>query len=158
MRWLKRTALVMLLALFALACAFGFGITPGDAQRMIAFDRAVERWRVNPDFRAVTFEYVDLGSSAMQMRICGIRAKTAIMWFRRIPGLPKSIAVNVTSQSHYDDFAAGPWPAYFHLSAEQDVPSGIALIEKLGPEPSDEQIREMLRGFHRPVPIATDAG
>src|SRR5438128_1439944 len=43
MRWLKRTALVMLLALFALACAFGFGITPGDAQRMIAFDRAVER-------------------------------------------------------------------------------------------------------------------
>jgi hypothetical protein len=32
------------------------------------------------------------------------------------------------------------------------------MIEKLGPTPSDEQIREMLRGFHLPVPTATDAG
>jgi hypothetical protein len=156
--WLKRAGFVMLVALFALACAFGFGITPDDLDRIVAFDRAVARWQVNPDFREVTFEYVDLGSAAMQTRLCGIRAKSAIMTFRKIPGLPADIAVNPTSQSHYDDFASGPWAAYFHLCGEQDLPTGIAMIEKLGPTPSDEQIREMLRGFHLPVPTATDAG
>ena len=156
--WLRRAGVVMLVALFALACAFGFGITPDDLDRIVAFDRAVARWQVNPDFRDVTFEYVDLGSSAMQTRLCGIRAKSAIMAFRRIPGLPADIAVNPTSQSHYDDFASGPWAAYFHLCGEQDLPTGIAMIEKLGPVPSDEQIRQMLHGFHLPVPTATDEG
>ena len=106
----------------------------------------------------MTFEYADLGARAMQTRLCGVRAKTAVMWFRKIPGLPESIAVNPTSQSHYDDFAAGPWRAYFHLSAEQDVPTGIAMLEKLGSNPSDEQIRQMLSGFKLPVPTATDFG
>jgi hypothetical protein len=156
--WLKRAGFVVLVALFALACAFGFGITSDDLDRIIAFDQAVARWQVNPDFREVTFEYVDLGSSAMQTRLCGIRAKSAIMAFRKIPGLPADIAVNPTSQSHYDDFSSGPWAAYFHLCREQDLPTGIAMIERLGPAPSDEQIREMLRGFHLPVPTATDAG
>jgi hypothetical protein len=155
---LKRVAGVMLIALFAIASAFGFGITPGDWQKLTAFDQAVARWQRNPDFRAVTFEYVDLGSRAMQTRLCGIRAKAAVMAFRKIPGLPKSIAVNSTSQSHYDDFAAGPWRAYFHLSAEQDVPTGIAMVEKLGANPTDGQIVAMLSGFHLPVPTATDLG
>src|SRR4051794_8265935 len=155
---LRRLALIAIIAIFALACAFGFGITPGDWQKVTAFDRAVARWQMNPDFRAVTFEYADLGSRAMQTRLCGVRAKTAVMWFRKIPGLPPSIAVNATSQSHYDDFTAGPWRAYFHLSGEQDLPTGINMIEKLGANPTDEQIRQMLSGFELPVPTATDFG
>jgi hypothetical protein len=143
---------------FAVSCALAFGITSGDLSRIRAFDQAVNRWQANPDFRAVTFEYVDLGSRAMQARICGIRAKTAIMAFRKIPGLPESLAVNPTSQSHYDDFSRGPWAAYFHLSGEQDVALGIGLLEKLGPDASDEQIRQMLGGFNLPVPVATDNG
>jgi hypothetical protein len=155
---MKRIAIVIAAVVFLVACALAIGITPGDLARIRAFDGAVSRWQSNPDFRAVTFEYVDLGSRAMQARICGIRAKSAIMAFRKIPGLPESLAVNPTSQSHYDDFSRGPWAAYFHLAGEQDVPLGIGLLEKLGSEPSDEQIRAMLAGFSMPVPIATDDG
>ena len=157
-RWLRHFLRLALVCVFAIACVFGFGITSDDWQKAQAFSQAAARWQVNPDFRAITFEYAELGSRAMQTRLCGVRAKTAVMWFRRIPGLPASIAVNPTSQSHYDDFAAGPWPAYFHLSAEQDVPASIAVLEKLGDNPSDEQIRQMLSGFKLPVPIATDFG
>src|SRR5262249_3611311 len=81
-KWLKRAGIVVLIALFALACAFGFGITPGDLDRIVAFKRAVERWQVNPDFRDVTFEYVELGSAAMQTRFCGLDVTTVIMAFR----------------------------------------------------------------------------
>jgi hypothetical protein len=158
LRWLRRVGQVAAIVIFAVACVFGFGITPGDWEKVNAFDRAVARWQKNPDFRAVTFEYAELGSRAMQTRWCGLRAKTAVMWFRKIPGLPDSIAANTTSQSHYDDFAAGPWPAYFHLCGEQDIGTGIAMIEKLGSDPSDEQIRQMLSGFKLPVPTATDLG
>ena len=94
----------------------------------------------------------------MQARICGVRATTAIMSFRKIPGLPQSIAVNPTSQKHYDDFSKGPWPAYFHLAGEQDVQLGIGLLQKLGANPSEEDIRRMLTGFHLPEPMATDFG
>jgi hypothetical protein len=155
LRWAGRVALILI---FTIACVFGFGITRSDWEKAVAFDRAAVRWQRNPDFRAVTFEYVDLGSRAMQTRIAGVRVKTAIMWFRRIPGLPESIAVNPTSQSHYEDFAAGPWRAYFHLSAEQDVPMGIGILEKLGTHASDEQIRKMLSSFRLPVPTVADLG
>jgi hypothetical protein len=140
------------------ACAIAIGITPADARKIRAFDAAVHRWQTNPEFRAVAIEYVNLGCAAMETRLCGVRAKTAIMWFRSIPGLPVSIAVNPTSKSHYDDFSSGPLAAYFHLCGEQDVATGIGLIQQLGTNPTDEQIREMLRGFHLSVPIATDAG
>src|SRR5882724_13584617 len=111
-RWLRRSGIFALMTVFAVACVLAFGIAPEDIDRIETFDRAVARWQIAPDFRAVTFEYVDLGSRAMQARICGISAKTGIMSFRKLPGLPESIAVNSTSQSHYDDFAAGPWRAY----------------------------------------------
>src|SRR4051794_3075978 len=104
---IRRVAIAACVVVYAVACMFAFGITTEDTAHIRAFDSAVQRWQVAPDFRAVTFEYVDLGSRAMQTRICGVRAKSAIMAFRRVPGLPESIAVNPTSQSHYDDFAAG---------------------------------------------------
>jgi hypothetical protein len=157
-RWLRWAGRGAAIGLFTAACVFGFGITPGDWDKAIAFQRAAARWQVNPDFRAVTFEYANLGSRAMQTRLCGVRAKTAVMWFRRIPGLPASVAVNPTSQSHYDDFSAGPWPAYFRLSNEQDLATGIAMLEKLGDDPGDEQIRQMLSSFKLPVPTAEDFG
>src|SRR5438046_2482295 len=85
------------------ATVVSFFVTLADAAKLREFDHAVLRWQSNPDFRAVASEYVTLGVAVMQVRFCGLRAKTVVLGFRFLPGLPRSLAVNTTSDSHYRD-------------------------------------------------------
>jgi hypothetical protein len=82
------------------------------------------------------------------------------MAFRSLPGLPDHLAVSDTSAAHYKAFSEGDLSAYLHLSSEQGVADGIAMVEQLGQrEPlSDADIVAFLAGFKLPVPTATDAG
>jgi hypothetical protein len=154
-------AVVAALALIGLiAAALGFGLGPADARSVLAFRDAVRGWQVNPDYRAVSAEYVRLGVEAMQARLCGISAGNVVMGFRSIPGLPDHLAVSDTSAAHYDAFSRGEVSAYLHLSSEQGFADGVAMIEQLarrGP-PSDADIVAFLAGFKLPVPTVTDAG
>jgi hypothetical protein len=135
-------------------------MTPGDTRRVRAFGDAVRGWQVNPDYRAVSTEYVTLGVEAMQSRLCGLSAGTVVMGFRSIPGLPAHLAVSDTSAAHYDAFSRGELSAYLHLSSEQGVADGIAMIEQLGKRQplSDADIVAFLAGFKLPVPTVADAG
>ena len=159
--WAFRSAVAATAVALAVCAAISFGITPADAAKLRDFDAAVLRWQTNPDFRAVAREYVTLGVRAMQARFCGIRAKTVVLGFRSLPGLPASLAVSTTSESHYEDFSRGELPAYLHLCDEQGVEDFIPIIEELlaGQQPmSDERIVAFLRSFTMPVPVASDAG
>jgi hypothetical protein len=144
----------------ALAAAVGFGMGPNDTRRVRAFADAVRGWQREPDYRAVTQEYVTLGVDAMQSRLCGVSAGHVVMGFRSLPGLPEHLAVSDTSAAHYSAFSRGELSAYLHLSSEQGVADGIALIEQLGRrEPlADADIVAFLAGFRLPVPTVTDAG
>jgi hypothetical protein len=84
-----------------------------------------------------------------------------ILKFRSLPGLPASLAVNPTSESHYRDFSRGELSAYLHLCDEQGVENAVPMIENLRQQaspPTDAQLADFLRSFKMPVPIATDAG
>jgi hypothetical protein len=155
-----RTIFVALAIVAALAAALGFGMTPGDARRVSAFGEAVRRWQVNPDYRAVSAEYVTLGVEAMQARLCGVSAGHVIMAFRSIPGLPDHLAIGNTSAAHYDAFSRGRLSAYLHLASEQGLNDGINLVEALGRRSpvSDDEIVAFLAGFRLPVPTRTDGG
>src|SRR5688572_1071334 len=113
--WSGRVAMAVLI-LFAFG--IGFGTPQADAEKMRVFADAVERWQHNPDFRKVQVEYVELGSTAMNTKACFVNTTAGIMWLRSIPGLPPHLAVNPTSQSHYDNFTRGPLSAYLHLTDE----------------------------------------
>jgi hypothetical protein len=143
----------------ALAAALGFGMSPGDARRIRAFANAVGRWQYDPDYRAVSEEYVKLGVEAMQARLCGISAGHVIMGFRSLPGLPQVIAVSDTSAAHYKAFSRGELSAYLHLSSEQGVADGIAMVEQLGQRDplTDNDVVAFLSGFKLPIPTVTDA-
>jgi hypothetical protein len=158
----RRVGRAMLWAMFCIfmfiAAALAFGVTPADAKAIREFDSAVRTWQHDPDFRVVALEYAQLGSRAMQAKFCGIPARHVVMWFRQLPGLPDVLKIGPSSQPHYDDFSIGPLKAYMHLSKEQDVKLGIDLLKKLPPNPTDEELREFIRGFHLPVTIATDGG
>src|SRR6478735_8700662 len=93
-RWL-RFAVGTVLVLTGLA---GFGVGDGDAAALSAFTQAVNRWQVDPEFRTVSVEYAEKGSTAMRVRPFFIPAKRAIMGIRSTPGLPKEFAVNPTSR------------------------------------------------------------
>jgi hypothetical protein len=144
----------------ALAGALGFGMSRTDARRVRTFADAVRGWQHNPDYRVVSIDYVKLGVEAMQARLCGISAGHVIMGFRSLPGLPEHLAVSDTSAAHYDAFSRGELSAYLHLSSEQGVANGIALVEQLGRRSplSDEDVIAFLAGFKLPVPTVTDAG
>jgi hypothetical protein len=160
-RWGWRLAIAFLALACVLCAAISFGVTPADAARLRDYDAAVIRWQSNPDFRRVTIEYVTLGGRAMQVRLCGVPAKTVIMKFRSLPGLPAALAVSSTSESHYRDFSRGELSAYLHLCDEQGVEYGVPMIEQFlarDPPPTDEQIVAFLRSFKMPVPVATDDG
>ncbi len=150
-----------MLLLVALVCAaVGLGILPGDLRKIDAFATGVSRWQKDPDFRLVEREYVSGGVAAMQARWCGVSARSIVMGFRSLPGLPDSLAVKDSSAAHYRAFAEGELSAYLHLSGEQGVPAGIEMIELLGKLPtiSDDDIVRFLGSFKLPVPVATDAG
>ena len=156
----RRAAFVVLAVVGLLAAALGFGMTPGDARRVRAFGDAVRGWQSNPDYRAVSAEYVTLGVEAMKARLCGISAGHVIMAFRSIPGLPDHLAIGETSAAHYDAFLAGELSAYLHLASEQGFADGIALVEDLGRRNplTDDDVVTFLAGFKLPVPTVTDAG
>jgi hypothetical protein len=156
-----RRAVVITLALVAaLAAAVGFGMSSSDARRVRTFADAVRGWQHDPDYRAVSTEYVKLGVEAMQARLCGISAGHVVMGFRSIPGLPDYLAVSDTSAAHYDAFSRGELSAYLHLSSEQGIADGVAMVEQLGRRKplTDEDVVTFLRGFKLPVPTVTDAG
>jgi hypothetical protein len=156
----RRLSVVLLTGVCAIAGALGFGMTPSDARRVRAFGEAVRSWQHDPDYRAVAAQYVTLGVDAMQSRLCCFSAGTLIMAFRSLPGLPDHLAVSDTSAAHYKAFSEGDLSAYLHLSSEQGVADGIAMVERLGrsKELSDADIVAFLAGFKLPVPTATDAG
>jgi hypothetical protein len=156
----RRLSVVLLMGVCAIAGALGFGMTQSDARRVRAFGDAVRAWQQDPDYRAVAAQYVTLGVDAMQSRLCGLSAGTLIMAFRSLPGLPDHLAVSDTSAAHYKAFSEGDLSAYLHLSSEQGVADGIAMVEQLGRRKplSDADIVAFLAAFKLPVPTATDAG
>src|SRR5688572_22867852 len=127
----RRGAVALLALVVAFTAALGFGMGPGDTRRVRAFGDAVRGWQVNPDYRAVSAEYVRLGVDAMQARVCGLSAGTLVMGFRSIPKLPAHLAVNDTSAAHYEAFSRGEASAYLHLAGEQGFADGVDLIERL---------------------------
>lgn len=156
-RKLARAALIV----FFLLCAwFAFGISGADEGAYRAFDDSALRWQINPEFRAVAFDYCRCGSRAMHTRPLFIPAKKFIIAIRSIPGLPNSIAVNPTSRQHYENFSRGPLTAYIHLCGEQQMDQFIGIFESIGQRPhlSDKDYRELLDSFHMDFPVAHDAG
>jgi hypothetical protein len=156
--WLKRIGWTMAAIVLLIATAFSFCITSSTAKTAQAFADAVARWQTNPHFRAITFEYVELGSAGVQSRVWFWPARDAITTFRELPGLPPLIAMSPGSQAHYDDFDRGPVGAYLRLTAEQGTTDALKMIQQLGPSPSDEAIRQFLTSFKLPFPVVTDAG
>jgi hypothetical protein len=143
--WSGRVAMAVVV-LFAFA--IGFGTPQADAEKMRVFADAVERWQHNPDFRKVQVEYVEMGSAAMNTRACFVNTTAGIMWLRSCPGLPAHLAVNPTSQAHYDNFTRGPLSAYLHLTDEtgEGLPNTIKMIKYVtrNPEPTYDDIRNDL--------------
>src|SRR5580765_1275525 len=88
--------------------AAGFGISGSDETALRGFDAAVPRWQFNPEFRAIAREYCEMGSAAVRTRPCGLSTGGTVMALRSIPLLPKKLAVNPTSQLHYQNFGRGP--------------------------------------------------
>jgi hypothetical protein len=156
--WSRRCLITAAAVACGVCAALSFGLTRADAAKLRDFAAAVARWQHDPDFRAVAREYVTLGAAAMQAHLCGVPARTVVMRFRSLPGLPASLAVSSTSEAHYRDFSRGELSAYLHLCDEQGVENGVPMIENLPPDPTDARLIEFLRSFKMPVPIATDAG
>ena len=125
------TAAGLLGVVLILSAAVAFGVSRRDRANLREFAAAVRRWQTNPDFRAVQREYVDLGTRAMQARWCGLSARSIIMAFRSIPGLPPSLAATGSSDAHYDAFSRGKLSAYLHLSSEQGAEDAVPMVGAL---------------------------
>src|SRR5947208_17136486 len=82
----------------AIALVLGYGITGSDARVLRAFDAAVDRWQVQPDFREVGTDYVRQSVAAMQARVAGVSACDVVMSLRSVPGLPEEYAANAGSR------------------------------------------------------------
>lgn len=166
--WVKKSALwtgrVFLAGVIGFALVFGFGTPGADALRMRAFDEACTRWQRDPEFRQVQVEYVELGSAAMQTRAGFVDTTKGIMWLRSLPGLPPHLAVNPTSQNHYDNFTRGPLSAYLHLTTETDhmIGDSAKMLRYVArnPVPADAEIRDdFLKNFKfEGYTVCTDAG
>jgi len=157
---IKKVRVPVLVLTLIVSAALGFGISSRDVQRLRAFGDAVRRWQTNPDFRDVQREYVALGVEAMRGRWLAVSAERIVMGFRSLPGLPKYLSVNESSAAHYRAFSTGEMSAYLHLTGEQAIPNGVAMVEDLAQHnpPSDGDIVAFLDGFKLPVKIVTDAG
>ena len=160
-RAIRKVRIPVLVLALIISAALGFGFRGRDVQRMHAFGDAVQRWQTNPDFRDVQREYVTRGVEAMQGRWLAVSAERIVMGFRSLPGLPKYLSVNESSAAHYRAFSTGELSAYLHLTGEQGIPNGVAMVENLAqhnPPPTDADIVAFLDGFKLPVKIVTDAG
>jgi hypothetical protein len=159
--WSGRVAMAVVI-LFAFG--IGFGTPQADAEKMRVFADAVERWQHNPDFRKVQVEYVELGSVAMNTKACFVNTTAGIMWLRSCPGLPAHLAVNPTSQAHYDNFTRGPLSAYLHLTDETSggLADTIKMIKYVtrNPNPTYDDIRNdlLLNYKFDGYKVAADAG
>src|ERR1035441_8411626 len=119
--WPRRLGPSFLYVAILLGLMLTFGVSADDEAAYRSFDKAVDQWQINPEFRAVALEYSDRGSEAMRTRLLHMSAQRVIPALRSIPFLPKEYAVNPTSRKHYEDFSRGPLSAYLHLCSEQDV-------------------------------------
>jgi hypothetical protein len=149
--------ITLLLFLFTM----GYGISEADAERLRVFSAAVDRWQVNPEFRAVGGEYAVLGYEAMRAKFWGISTSRVVMALRSIPGLPATLDVDPTSQKHYDSFSAGPLSAYLHLCSEGNTQDVIPLLEALARRPviTEQDLERFLKqNFQLDHPVVTDAG
>ena len=165
---IARSGLVLAKGLFALLLLvmflLGYGISGQDAEAYREFSKAVERWQVNPDFRKIAAEYVQLSNRSLQSHPFFVNAPDLVMALRSLPGLPPEIAVTDTSRDHYDNFANGELAAYVHLSAEQGLASSVGMIESLGAKAiaegrlSDESAEWFLNSFNIKPAIVTDQG
>jgi hypothetical protein len=147
-------------SILLVSAAVGFGVSREDRSSLREFAAAVGRWQRDPDFRAVQREYVERGTRAMQARWCGLSARTVVMGFRSLPGLPRSLAATDASDAHYQAFARGPLSAYLHLSGEQNMGDGVPMIAALARQSAvtDSDVVAFLSSFKLPVPTVTDAG
>ena len=160
-RWLRRLRLASLAALLVFLAVVGYGVSGADAERLRVFSNAVDRWQVNPEFRAVGREYAVLGYEAMRARFWGISTTRVVMALRSLPGLPATLDVDPTSQKHYDSFAAGPLAAYLHLCSEGNTQDIIPLLEELARRPviTEQDLERFLRqNFQLDHPVVTDEG
>src|SRR5688572_24418058 len=160
-RWLKRLGIGSLVALLVFLFAMGYGISNADARRLRTFSEAVDRWQVDPEFRAVGGEYAVVGYEAMRARFWGISTSNVVMTLRSIPGLPPTLDVDPTSQKHYDSFSNGPLSAYLHLCSEGNTQDVIPLLEELGRRPviTEQDLEEFLtKNFQLDHPVVTDEG
>jgi hypothetical protein len=156
-RLFKRIGFWTLLAL----CAWGwFGITPADETSVRNFNASAERWQVGPEFRTVTMEYCNDSARALLARPFGLSPSTVVLAARSVPGLPKRLAVNPTSQLHYQRFSKGALCAYLHLCGELDVAMFAKSLEDVTAGQVDEpsQGKQFLESFHMDEPVVIDAG
>jgi hypothetical protein len=155
-----------------------FGVSSQDETDARRFDRLAAEWQRNPEFRAINTSYCDDGSRALAATPFGVRANDVVMALRSIPGLPKDLAVNPTSELHYRRFAMGPLCAYLHLCTEQDIPTFARVLEEAvtkhpaattptttatitQPTVIADPIvaaRELLESFHMDEPVSADVG
>lgn len=144
-----------------LCIALGFGTPGSDMDRLRTFSNAVNRWQIDPEFRAAGQEYATLGHEGMQARWWGQSTTSVVMWLRSLPFLPPTLDVDPTSQAHYDNFTRGPLSAYLHLCGESAPDFIIPELEKFARrgDLSDEAVAEFLRrNFQMDHPVVTDAG
>ncbi len=154
------------------------GISAKDKTDAVRFDQLAAEWQRNPEFRSITVSYCDDGSRALAATPFGFSANGVVMALRSIPGLPKDLAVNPTSELHYRRFAMGPLCAYLHLCTEQDVPTFARVLEEAVTKHSaattptttatltqptviaDPVVvaREFLEAFHMDEAVCTDVG
>jgi hypothetical protein len=145
-----------------LSCSFlaWIAVSGHDETALRSFAEAVDRWQVNPEFRAVAMDYCVRGSAAMRTKILGMPAKKVIIALRSTPMIPKKYAVNPTSRQHYEDFSRGPLSAYLHLCSEQDVPDMVGVFEVAGRKTgrTRDDLLQALSSFKMDFPLTTDAG
>src|SRR5579871_2675243 len=115
---LRRTSFFLIGFTFSLSILCMLALSAHDETALRSFSEAVDRWQVNPEFRAVAMDYSIRGSAAMRTSFLWMPAKRVIIALRSIPMIPKRYAVNPTSRQHYEDFSRGPLSAYLHLCSE----------------------------------------
>jgi hypothetical protein len=154
-RWLGRLGWAAWGVAQALAIAFGYGMSAGDAELMRRFRAHVYAWEDRCDFREVCYTYTELGSAATHAKFVGMSSGDWVMVARSMPGLPEHLRVNEGSREHYNDFIAGPLSAYLHLSDIQGVQYWFDKINDHGGRLSTLTHAEVLDTFnlfqmHRP--------
>lgn len=137
----------------------GYGISARDLNRLREFVTATDRWSAGGDFREICRDYIHFSHEAMTVKIAGIPAARCVMALRSTPGLPDWLAVNETSQRHYENFSRGELSAYLHLCGEQGTNLYFDTFESMARKDvlTDDDVRAFLQSFHLSAPVSTDA-